>query len=1172
MENYHVLHHIGEGSFGKVFKGRRKYTGQVVALKFISKRGKTENDLSNLRQEIEILRGLHHENIILLLDAFETPHEFCVVTEFAQGELFEILEHDRCLPEDEVRKISQQLVRSLNYLHTNRIIHRDMKPQNILICTNGTVKLCDFGFARAMSSNTIVLTSIKGTPLYMAPELVQEQPYNHTVDLWSLGVIIYELFVGKPPFYTSSIYTLIKLIVNEPVKFPEQISGDFLSFLKGLLNKRPQDRLSWPYLLEHPFVKETEEEKKKREIRTNKYLQWAGGDKGQTPSKVPPPLPETGDVWSKYESIASEESGATRLRHDPQFLDRLVSLFQGKTDLRTSKDRKSMVNTAVKVLILVIHRGKCEDPNQDILKTETITSALLSLMKRCIKSDQTASTPMLTEIMCDCVRAVGLISRSTFSKSLGLDSSFVKQYFSLVQKLIHYPHGNYSGVASDQGLAVLQINAVKTTGILLNQAGFIPLRCLFVYKDALEFGIISELTNLVRASQNITSLQRSSVQALSVTVHPSNGEILLFPWKRGKNELVSEFNESLQVFESVRQTVWNCFNEFDWLQCLVDIYNSEEDSNLTKVSVLRVVLQMVRVVRDAMDQVLPHKAAMGLLLSLVRSEDNVICSLSLQILTHLLKQLSASRRKIELDIDSDSILEKFERNYSHNEGQLLGMSACCFLAEVVQAANLKNYESMLKKFTTSHTLRQLAEFLAVKTYNRQDELKRVEGSGYGCVFMGFLDGPVLLLQRLLGRFISLGMQTEFIEAVKDSGVHEVLVVTVNSLNPRSELSPKGLVSLLTFMHDAIFSELKPLLQKMIQEGCIRTLSGLLKETQLQSINEWPVMCGGGPNAVGLIIAQILRIFNLPYTIQSFYKEMELFNREFAICDIVTTTLHTMKYLSKEHLSIALSLLARMVLTTDGAKPFAQQFMHSGGMNIVSKYNLLSSENPSYLIVDTLSLISQLARLSKDNYESIHSSNIYQPLKKLIDHSDSAVRSKVCNLIGNICRHSSFFYDLLIDHGLIQAAINCCRDPDRNTRKFACFAVGNAGFHNSKLYEVLRPCVPLLVELLNDPEEKTRANAAGALGNFVRNSDLLCGELIRNGALRKLIEVAKNDPGPTQSPRQVALFSIGNLCVYPECKDEFKKLSERITIEELINHRDPQVVKYATRILQKLGPP
>lgn len=267
VENYHVIELVGEGSFGKVYKGRRKFTGQTVAMKFILKHGKSEKDIQNLRQEIEILRKLKHENIIEMLDSFETPQEFCVVTEFAQGELFEILEDDKCLPEEQVQAIAKQLVRALHYLHSNRIIHRDMKPQNILIGAGSIVKLCDFGFARAMSTNTVVLRSIKGTPLYMAPELVREQPYNHTADLWSLGVILYELFVGQPPFYTNSVYALIRHIIKDPVKYPDNMSANFRSFLKGLLNKVPQNRLTWPALLEHPFVEETSDELEAREMR-----------------------------------------------------------------------------------------------------------------------------------------------------------------------------------------------------------------------------------------------------------------------------------------------------------------------------------------------------------------------------------------------------------------------------------------------------------------------------------------------------------------------------------------------------------------------------------------------------------------------------------------------------------------------------------------------------------------------------------------------------------------------------------------------------------------------------------------------------------------------------------------------------------------------------------------
>ena len=176
---------------------------------------------------------------------------------------------------------------------------------------------------------------------------------------------------------------------------------------------------------------------------------------------------------------------------------------------------------------------------------------------------------------------------------------------------------------------------------------------------------------------------------------------------------------------------------------------------------------------------------------------------------------------------------------------------------------------------------------------------------------------------------------------------------------------------------------------------------------------------------------------------------------------------------------------------------------------------------------------------------------------------------MCNLIGNLCRHSGFFYEKLLKHGLISAAIECCRDPDRNTRKFACFAVGNAGFHNDVLYDHLRPCVIFLVELLRDPEEKTRANAAGALGNFVRNSNTLCKDLIKHGALRQLLEVVQNDQGPGHSPRRIALFSIGNLCVYKECRKALEELNIKHIIEPFsVNSptADQQVMKYAVRIL------
>jgi fused-like protein len=183
-------------------------------LKFISKVNKSEKELKNLKHEIEILRSLHHENIIELLDSYETDKEVVVVTEYADGDLFGLLEDDGTLPEEQVQVIACQLVSALHYLHSHRIMHRDMKPQNILLCKDNRVKLCDFGFARSMSVETMVLTSIKGTPLYMSPELVEDRPYDHNADLWALGCILYEIFTGSPPFFTNNLYQLVDMIIK----------------------------------------------------------------------------------------------------------------------------------------------------------------------------------------------------------------------------------------------------------------------------------------------------------------------------------------------------------------------------------------------------------------------------------------------------------------------------------------------------------------------------------------------------------------------------------------------------------------------------------------------------------------------------------------------------------------------------------------------------------------------------------------------------------------------------------------------------------------------------------------------------------------------------------------------------------------------------------------------
>nr|CAD7260295.1 unnamed protein product [Timema shepardi] len=140
--------------------------------------GRTDKELRSLRQECEIQRNLNHPNIIEMLDSFETDTEIVVVTEYADKGLHEILSTEGYLSEERVQKIVCDLLSALYYLHSRRVLHRDLKPQNVLMEASGVAKLCDFGFARNMTTGTHVLTSIKGTPLYMAPELIEEHPID----------------------------------------------------------------------------------------------------------------------------------------------------------------------------------------------------------------------------------------------------------------------------------------------------------------------------------------------------------------------------------------------------------------------------------------------------------------------------------------------------------------------------------------------------------------------------------------------------------------------------------------------------------------------------------------------------------------------------------------------------------------------------------------------------------------------------------------------------------------------------------------------------------------------------------------------------------------------------------------------------------------------------------
>ncbi len=281
------------------------------------------------------------------------------------------------------------------------------------------------------------------------------------------------------------------------------------------------------------------------------------------------------------------------------------------------------------------------------------------------------------------------------------------------------------------------------------------------------------------------------------------------------------------------------------------------------------------------------------------------------------------------------------------------------------------------------------------------------------------------------------------------------------------------------------------------------LVALCNETRLQRLLQWPLFPPSATQeAAGKLVRALVSIFNIPFTQQASEILKARVSKIIYNHLVVTTLIVAVGHIRVEDAAHPMGFLCRLVLSSPY---FIKQFLSYGGLQCISKCNLLAPHLPTELTVDVLQIISQLARSSEASYESIRNAGLLIHLRPLLEHKDGRVRAKVCNSLGNFCRHSSFFYSDLKSAGLLSGLMACCRDANLTARKFAAFAVGNAAFYDDSLCGALAPSIPSLVILLRD-EPKTASNAAAAIGNLVRNSDVVVVPILRAGAIEALLEL------------------------------------------------------------------
>ncbi|XP_074786850.1 serine/threonine-protein kinase PAK 4 isoform X2 [Athene noctua] len=246
---------IGEGSTGIVFIATVKSTGKLVAVKKMDLRKQQRREL--LFNEVVIMRDYQHENVVEMYNSYLVGDELWVVMEFLEGgALTDIVTHTR-MNEEQIAAVCLAVLKALSVLHTQGVIHRDIKSDSILLTHDGRVKLSDFGFCAQVNKEVPRRKSLVGTPYWMAPELISRMPYGPEVDIWSLGVMVIEMVDGEPPHFNEAPLKAMKMIRdNLPPKLKNvhKVSPSLKGFLERMLVRDPAQRATAAELLQHPFL------------------------------------------------------------------------------------------------------------------------------------------------------------------------------------------------------------------------------------------------------------------------------------------------------------------------------------------------------------------------------------------------------------------------------------------------------------------------------------------------------------------------------------------------------------------------------------------------------------------------------------------------------------------------------------------------------------------------------------------------------------------------------------------------------------------------------------------------------------------------------------------------------------------------------------------------------